>query len=389
MMQDDMSFSNWLIDLRRHFHIEPEISSQEKRTTEKICSVLREIGVQHSCFNESFGALGLIKGGHDGPTIGLRADIDALPIQELNNVPYRSKNKNVMHACGHDAHTAIMLGVAKKLAQNEIRRTLRGNVKFIFQPAEERINGAREVIRQGALDHPNVDRVVAGHMDPTLDTGIVGVFKDYGYAAADGFSLVIKGKGGHGGRPHETIDPIVSGAHFVTAIQGIVARNINPIEPAVISIGKFHSGNAGNVIPEIACIEGTVRTHSNEIREQILIRLQEIVHGLQTQYRVECTFDSVFETPACNCDREISQFMFQSAANVLGKDNIKWIPPTMGSEDFAFYAIERPSAIIRLGCRNTSKNIVAPLHSPYFDIDETVLEKGVNIFCQAVISYLS
>lgn len=389
MINFDPEFSGWLSGVRRDFHMHPELSNQEFRTTEKIFSILKELGIQFQTLHESTGAVALIKGGLPGPTIGLRADIDALPIKELNSVPYCSCVDNMMHACGHDANTAIMLGVAKIISEKKIYKNLKGNIKFLFQPAEEKINGADRMIAQGVLENPEVDRVIAGHMAPDLDVGTIGVFKRYGYAAADRFKLTISGKGGHAGRPHETIDPIVCGAHFMTAIQTIVSRNVNPIESAVISVGKFQAGSVGNVIPEKAFLEGTVRTHSDHIRDMVLDRLNIIIEGIQKQFNVRCDFEMVFETPSCNCDREVNDFMFQNASKVLGSENVKWIPPTMGSEDFAFFTKKKPSSIIRLGCRNREKNIISPLHSPYFDIDEKVLDNGVKVFCQAVISYLS
>ena len=325
MINIDPEFSEWLSGIRRDFHMHPELSNQEYRTTEKICSILSEFGIQYQTLPGSTGAVALIKGRIPGPTIGLRADIDALPIKELNSVPYRSCVDNMMHACGHDANTAIMLGVARTIVEKKLFEDLKGNIKFLFQPAEEKINGAEKMIDQGVLENPEVDRVIAGHMAPDLKVGSVGVFKRYGYAAADRFKLTISGKGGHAGRPHETIDPIVCGAHFITTIQTIVSWNVNPIESAVISVGKFQAGDVGNVIPETAFLEGTVRTHSDHIRDMIFVRLNMIIEGMEKQFNVKCKFENIFETPSCNCDRQVSEFMFRNASKVLGNKNVRWI----------------------------------------------------------------
>lgn len=389
MITIDPEFLDWISGVRRDFHMHPELSNQEYRTTQQICSILKELDIQVQTLPKSPGAVALIQGSSPGPTLALRADIDALPIQELNCASYRSCIGNKMHACGHDAHTAIMLGVARTIMEKNLFHKLKGNVKFLFQPAEEKIDGAHKMIKQGVLENPKVDRVIAGHMAPDLDIGTIGIFKRYGYAAAEQFELTITGKGGHAGRPHETIDPISCGAYFVTAIHTIVARNIDPIESAVVSVGKFQSGDVGNVIPESTYIEGTIRTHSERIREIVFNRLNDIVKGMQTLFNVRCNLKIIHETPSCNCDKSVNEFMYQSAQSIVGKENVKWLPPTMGSEDFAYFTKERPSSIIRLGCRNKEKKIISPLHSPYFDIDETVLEIGVKIFCEAIFSYLS
>lgn len=387
MIHIDPEFSEWLSKVRRDFHMHPELSAQEYGTTQKICSILNRWDIETRTFPDITGAVALIKGSRPGPTIGFRADIDALPIEELNPVPYRSRNNNMMHACGHDANTAIMLGVARAVIENNLPEKIKGNIKFIFQPAEEKLNGAESIIARGVLENPDVDWVIAGHMAPDMDLGTVGVFKKYGYASADLFKLTISGKGGHAGRPHETIDPIVCGAQFISDIQTIVARNIDPLEPAVISVGKFRAGDVGNVIPEKAVLEGTIRTHADHIRHIILTRLGSAIDGLQKQFGVRCHLEVIHETPPCNCDRAVSEFMFNRSKEILGEKNVKWLPPTMGSEDFAFFTKKRPSTIIRLGCRNKEKNIASPLHSPYFDIDETVLDTGVKIFYRAVYSY--
>ncbi len=388
-IQRDNTRQEWLSEVRRDFHAHPELSFEETRTTERICTLLTDMGLQADRLPESPGATALIKGEGHGPCLGLRADIDALPIRESNEVPYKSKQANMMHACGHDANIAIMLGVARTLAQNKNDQYFNGSVKFIFQPAEERSHGARTTISQGVLENPRVDRILAGHMAPDLDVGTIGIFKNKGYAAADLFFLTITGRGGHGGRPHETRDPLTAGAYFVTTLQTLVARNMDPVDPAVVSLGKFHSGDVGNVIPETAVLEGTIRTHTTSARNLIIKRLSELARGIETLFEVKCRLDIETETPCCTNDEQVSSFLYDIGSDLLGKDRVQWLPPTMGSEDFAFFTRERPGAIVRFGCRNTARNIVAPLHSPYFDIDESVLDIGVQLFHRALTAYLA
>jgi amidohydrolase len=389
MIAVDPKLQQWLSDTRRDFHLHPEISHTEKRTTQKIIEVLTGLKIDAQPFSDMTGAVGLIEGKSKGPTIALRADIDALPVQELCDVAYKSQNPGVMHACGHDANTTIMLGVAKSLMESGRHRDLKGNVKFLFQPAEERCAGARAMIERGVLDNPRVDRIIAGHMSPDLPAGKVGIFRGLGYASADRFDLVITGKGAHGARPEEGNDPIVAGAHFVSSIQSIVARNIKPTEAAVITVGKFNSGAAENVIPESAHLAGSIRTLSEDIRTKVHQRLTEIAAGLEKTFTVNAEFHILEGVPTLENDIGVADFLFEVSQSVLGSENVQYLPPIMGSEDFSYFTRQRPSAIMRLGCTNSEKGLTARLHSPHFDIDEQVLGVGVAIFSAAVIRFLS
>ena len=385
----DPKLQQWLVDTRRDFHMYPEISHKEKRTTNKIMEILTGLNIDAQPLSDLTGAVGLIEGKIKGPTIALRADIDALPVQELCDVAYKSQNPGVMHACGHDANTAIMLGVAKTLIESGRHKALKGNVKLLFQPAEERGAGAKAMIERGVLENPRVDRIIAGHMSPDLPAGKVGIFRGLGYASVDRFDLLITGKGAHGARPEEGNDPIVAGAQFVNSIQSIVARNIKPTDSAVVTVGKFSSGDAGNVIPETAHLAGSIRALSEDIRTKVHRRLTEIAAGLEIAFNVDCKFQILQGVPVLENDVPVAEFLFEVSQSVLGAENVHYLPTIMASDDFAYFTRQRPSAIMRLGCSNPEKGFTARLHSPYFDIDEEVLGVGVAIFSAAVIRFLS
>ena len=378
----------WLILIRREFHKCPELSGKEFMTTQKIVGVLEELGVETRTLPDLTGTVGLIRGVNAERTIALRADIDALPIDEMNDVPYRSLNTGVMHACGHDAHIAIMLGVAKAMIESRMPRELHGNVKFLFQPSEEEHSGARKMIEHEVLEYPHIDRIISGHVYPNIPTGVIGICPSVAHAAAVEFTLVIKGKAAHGARPQESIDPIVAGSYFVTAVQSIISRNIEPTQGAVITVGKFTAGNAANVIPENAEMEGTIRALTNEVMEQLVERVKIVAKGLEETFDVRCQLTFHRTTPSCVNDETVASFLRKTAEDVVGHDNVRLLGPSMGTDDFAFFAMERPAATIRLGCGNPRKGNIHPLHSPQFDIDEDVLIIAVNIFLEAVRRYL-
>jgi len=388
MKLDQTAFESWLVDIRRELHKYPETAFEEQRTSKKIAELLSDLGIGVTCFDDITGVVGLIRGEKEGPTIALRSDIDALPIQEMNDVPYRSVNPGKMHACGHEASAAILLGTAKYLVDSGMSKRLDGNVKFIFQPAEEVGAGARAMIERGVLENPKVDRIIAGHMDPNLPVGQIGHFKRLGYASADCLSLTITGKGGHGASPDACIDPIVAGAHFISQCQSIIARNIKPTHAGVISIGKLVAGDVSNAIPETACLEGSIRALSSEVRALILKRLQDVVKGIEIGFQVRCELRINPIVPCLTNDTEVAAFLHESAASVLGQDHVCYLDPIMGSEDFSHFTEACPGAIMRFGCSNGEKGLVHPLHSPYFDIDESVLATGVKVFVEAIRRYL-
>ncbi|MFW6147434.1 MAG: M20 metallopeptidase family protein [Thermodesulfobacteriota bacterium] len=384
MDEENGKLSDWLVVTRREFHMHPELSTEEKETAARIKKILRSLNVEAYDLQGFTGVVGLIQGKAPGKTIALRADMDALPVQELNEVPYKSQNNGIMHACGHDIHTTIMLGVAKAIQESGIAMNVKGNVKLLFQPAEEKGIGAREMIARGVLENPTVDEIFACHVSPELPVGTIGINPAQSHASADWFSLCIKGKGAHGAHPSDGIDPIVAGASLITALQSIVSLNIPPTETAVITVGRFTAGSAANVIPEEANLEGTIRTFRTDIRDQIIERLREMIRGIEKAFRVSCSLEIKEGMPACVNDRHVAEFLYDVASAVLGSENVSYIPPSTGSEDFALFAMEKPSALIRLGSGNKEKGLIHPLHSPLFDVDEEVLMVGVRVFVEAI-----
>ena len=379
----------WLVELRNDFHRHPELSAAETRTTRRICEVLSAFNVDISTFDDLTGVVGTVWGGKgtSGKTLALRADIDALPVQEVGGREYGSVVEGVMHACGHDANTAIMLGVARKIHETGLAKRIDGAVKFIFQPAEEKLGGAKSLIARGVLNNPRVDRIIAGHMDPNLQVGTVGVFSRVGHASSDPFELLIAGKGTHGARPHKGINPISAGGFFVTSLETILPRHISPAKSAVISVGTFQAGTAGNVIPDQAVIKGSIRTHDENVRKDILNALENLVRGIDIMFGTTSRLEIKPGAPLGVNDPEVCGFLHDASVAVLSEERVKTLPFIMGSEDFYYFTEQCPGAIMRLGCADKTKGANAPLHSPAFDIHEDVLETGVNIFFKAVEMY--
>lgn len=387
-MSSQNEFRKWICELRNDFHRHPELSTFEHRTTEKICEVLKTLNVPTRTFDDLTGAVGLLQGEKQGfgpdRTIALRADIDALPVQEPGNKSNKSLNDGVMHACGHDANTAIVLGVAKKIRDSGLLKKINGAVKFIFQPAEEKLGGAKAMIERGVLENPPVDQIIAGHMDANLPVGTVGLFDCTGHASSDPFELTVTGKGTHGARPHLGINPITAGGSFVAGLDSIIPRSISPAHSAVVSVGAFHAGVAGNVIPEKAVINGSVRTHDETVRKKILQGMENLARGIDSMFGTHC--DLVFESgaPVGLNDRDVCKSLKRVCVKVLGEEKVKVLPFIMGSDDFYYFTRQCPGAMMRLGCASLKDGITHPLHSPHFDIHEDVLEIGVNVMYAAV-----
>jgi len=393
MVTDKSEFKKWIRAVRNDFHQYPELSSVETRTTEQICKILKTFNIKFHTFDNLTGVVGLIQGGKQANkksrTIALRADIDALPMQEMVDKKYKSINKEAMHSCGHDANTAIVLGVAKKIRESKLLNKIDGSVKLIFQPAEEELAGAKSMIEKGVLENPKVDQIIAAHMDPNLSIGTVGVFTHIGHASSDPFELIISGKGSHGARPHKGINPITAGGFFVANLDSIIPRYISPAKSAVISVGTFHAGRAGNVIPEQAVIKGSVRTHDQAVKKGIIKAMEDMVKGIDNMFGTRCNLLFKEGAPLGVNDRDVCKSLFKASVDILGEKNVKTLPFIMGGDDFYYFAQKCPGAIMRFGCASKENGITHPLHSPYFDIHEDVLEIGVKILFRAVENFFN
>lgn len=381
------NISDFVVGIRRSFHMYPELGMEEFETSKKIKSVLKDLGIDFRDADGT-GVIATIYGNKEnGPTIGIRADMDALPVQEKKNVSYRSKTDGKMHACGHDAHCAILLGTARIL--NSIRDTLPGNVRLIFQPAEETCGGADRMIQEGALQNPEVGAVFGLHMDESINTGYIGVKYGKMYAASNPFKLIIKGSSSHGAYPHKGVDAIAISAQIVTALQTIVSREVNPVDSAVITIGAINGGNACNIICDEVVLDGIIRTIDYDTRVFVKKRLSKVAGGIAESMRGSCQLDIVEGYPCLINDDKMVDLIKSSASKILGADRIVMLDkPNLGVEDFAYFGKHVPSVFIKLGCRNEEKEIVYPAHSSMFDIDEDSLIIGVLAETQMVIDYL-
>jgi amidohydrolase len=373
-----------LIDLRRDFHRHPELGLKEFNTAKKVEGVLQALRLETRIFVNGTGVQGLLKGRKPGKTIALRADMDALPIQEETDLPYQSQNKGVMHACGHDAHTTMLLGAAMILSEKKVE--LEGNVVFIFQPAEEIGAGAKAMVEEGVLE--GVDSIFGLHVISTLPFGTFNYSTGALMAAGDFFDVKITGRGGHGGQPHLTVDPIIIATNAINAIQTIVSREVDPLESAVVSICKMEAGEAYNVIPETATFGGTIRSYKPELRESIPKRVKEILDGVVLGMRGNYEFNLVTKFPATITDEQMTAFVVNVAKGVLGEDKILIMKPLMGSEDFSFYLQEIPGTFAFLGVENKEKGIIYPQHHPKYNIDEDILPIGTALHVAVAWEYL-
>ncbi|MGB9811329.1 MAG: M20 family metallopeptidase [Dictyoglomus turgidum] len=376
-----------VINIRRDIHMYPELGFQEFRTSQLIASYLENLELEVRKNIAQTGVLGILRGKEEGKTILLRADIDALPLEELNDVPYKSKNKGIMHACGHDGHIAILLGTAKILAK--YKDQIKGIVKFAFQPAEELPpGGAEPMIKEGILENPYVDKVYALHLANHLKVGKIAVRKGFFCAQADAFTIKVKGRGGHGSTPDKCIDPIIISTHIVQALQEIPSREIDPHTPFVLSICKIQSGNTFNVIPEDAEIEGTVRTFDKNLAETISKRIETISKNIAEAFRGRAEIEYQFGYPPGKNDEKEAEFVKKIAEEVVGKENVIEDKPSMGGEDFSYFLEERPGAMFWLGSGNEERGLNHPHHSPYFDFDESAMAIGIEMFVRIVLENL-
>ncbi|WP_373479073.1 M20 family metallopeptidase [Geminocystis sp.] len=372
-----------LVHWRRRLHQYPELGFKEVLTADFIAEKLNDWGIEYQTSIAKTGIVATIKSHHQGKVLAIRADMDALPIQEENEVSYCSKHDGLMHACGHDGHTAIALGIAYYLAHN--RDKFQGIVKIIFQPAEEGPGGAKPMMEAGVLQNPAVDAIIGLHLWNNLPLGTIGVREGALMAAVECFKCEILGKGGHGAIPNQTIDSIVVGSHIVNALQTIVSRNISPIDSAVVTVGTFHSGTALNVIADTARISGTVRYFNPTLEKYIGERIEAIISGICQSHGAKYKLDYWQLYPPVINHPRITQLV-KSVALEIVETPLGVVPEcqTMGGEDMSFFLQEIPGCYFFLGSANAQKGLDYPHHHPRFDFDETALSLGVEIFARCV-----
>jgi amidohydrolase len=378
----------WLREVRRDFHKHPEPRFKETRTAAKVAEHLRNFDLEVKTGIGGTGVVGLLRGTSPGRTFAIRADMDALPIQEETGADYCSRTPGFMHACGHDAHMTMALGVARVLASSSALQNQRtGHIKFIFQPGEEGGHGAREMISDGVLENPKVDRIVAAHVAPLIPFGTVGIYLQEACASADAFYIKITGKGAHAAYPHLSQDPVLGGAQLITAIQSIVSRNTDPSQGLVVSVTLVQAGTATNVIPEEIMIAGTIRALNEDVRKYAMKRLEELANFICHAHDLRCQVSYGEGYPIMRNHEPISRFVAGAATEMLGEDKVIIRQPKFGSEDFAYFLERCPGAGYELGCSNEAKGITNMLHTPQFDIDEDVLPLGVELYLRLIEKY--
>ena len=390
---------NTIIDLRHQIHQYPELGNREYKTAKLVAKHLRSLGIKVETDIAHTGVVGVLKGNKPGPVVAVRADMDALPVTEETDLPFKStvkttyldKEVGVMHACGHDIHTSVQLGVASVLAS--MKRSLPGTVKFIFQPAEEgpppgEEGGAELMLKEGVFDNPKPSAVFGLHTHAALEVGELGLTIGPAMAAVDQFIITIKGKQSHGAYPHKSVDPIIMATEVVTAFQTIRSRSLSPLEPSVVTVGIIRGGERFNIIPEEVHLEGTVRTYDPEVQDMVEKRMNEILKGITLAYGGSFELNYDRGTPATINDPELCKQMIPTLERVVGKDNLKMMDPVMGGEDFAIFANEVPGIYYRLG-------VVKPgttsgwIHTPTFRADDSCLEVGIRAMSNMVVDYLT
>ncbi len=376
------------VAIRRHLHQYPELSFQEHQTSAFVQSRLAELGIPYRIMAET-GVVGEITGdlASADRVVALRADMDALPIQEVEGRPYGSKHAGIMHACGHDAHTASLLAAARIL--KKLTPHFGGTIRLIFQLGEERLpGGASLMIKEGVLENPKPEAVVGQHVMPQLPVGKVGFRAGKYMASTDELYMTVTGRGGHGAQPQQNIDPVVITAHIITALQQVVSRFADPRIPSVLSFGKVIAEGATNIIPNAVYLEGTFRTLDEEWRKEAHQRMRKIAEGIADSMGASCDFDIRVGYPFLVNDEQLTQQTRQSAEEYLGVENVLDLDVWMAGEDFAYYSQIADACFYRLGTGNTERGITAAVHTPSFDIDEGALEIGAGLFAYIALRRL-
>lgn len=378
-----------IIRFRRFLHMNPELSNREFNTSQAVATKLLSLDMEVKTGVAKTGVVALLRG-QPGFTVAVRADMDALPIQEMNDIPFKSLNPGVMHACGHDVHTSIAVGTAVVL--NTLKNKLHGNVKFLFQPAEEgpppgEEGGAALMIKEGALENPTAGAIFGLHVWPQ-PLGNVYFSSGSIMASSDWFRVTIKGKSAHGARPHEGKDAIAAASHVIVGLQSIVSRRVSPTDPAVLTIGKIEGGTKSNIIADEVTFEGTVRTLNNNTRNRIRIMIEDIIRGITQSFRMSYIFDYKKGSPPVYNHPELVELMRPTLVGLLGRHHVKGLAPQMVAEDFAYYCREIPGFFFLLGVRSPRHKTMSPLHSPTFNPDERCIPLGIKIMCHLVLDCL-
>ena len=381
-------YSNEAVLHRRHLHANPELSYQEYKTAKYVADQLKSFGLSPKEGIATTGVLAEIKGRNpDKKSIALRADMDALPITEANNVSYKSKAPGVMHACGHDVHTSSLLGTARIL--HDIKDNFEGTVRLLFQPGEEKTpGGASYMIRDGALKNPQPSGIIGQHVFPLLPVGKVGFREGMYMASCDEIYLKVIGKGGHGAAPDLAIDPIIMSSHILIALQQVVSRNANPKQPTVLTFGRIIGEGATNIIPDEVSIAGTFRAMNEEWREAALQKIKKMAESIAEGMGGRCEVDISRGYPYLQNNPELTRRLKKAAEDYVGKENVVDLDITLGAEDFAYYSQIIPASFYRLGTRNDSKGITSYVHTPTFDIDEAALKLGPGLMAWMAIQEL-
>lgn len=375
-----------LVSLRRQLHQHPELAFEEHETAKAVRAFLDKLGVKYRSGIGRTGVVALIEGAKPGRTVGIRADMDALPIVEQTGLPFASRVPGKMHACGHDVHTVIALGVAAALS--EMKDQLRGRVKLIFQPAEETLSGAQAMIADGVLDDPKMDVVLGYHNWPAVEAGKVGYNAEVVMASADAFDITLKGREGHGAHPHMGIDALAAAALLVSQMQTIVSREVKPISPAVVTVGELHAGTARNIIAGTATLKGIVRTMEAGLSEKIEQAMRRMLEGIKTGMRVDYALDWKRVAPALRNHPPTLERLLKSAREVLGSDNVHELPePSMGSEDFAWFAERLPAAHLRIGSK--IEGLDTAIHRANYDCNDLAIAVGVRVMTRAALELSS
>ena len=378
-------YKDYIIEKRRYFHMNPEPSFNEYDTSKVVQEELTKIGIPFEIFAKT-GIIATIKGQNPGKSVLLRADMDALEVCEKNNVSYKSQKEGLMHACGHDGHIAMLLGAAHVL--NEIKNDISGEIKLFFQPAEEVAKGAKAVIEESKITD-FIDAAFAIHLWQGVPVGKISLESGARMAAADLFSIKVKGKSGHGSMPHETIDAVVVASAIVMNLQHLVSRNTNPLDTLVVTVGKLTAGTRHNIIAGEALLEGTIRSFSDEVWKKIPEQIERVVKNTAAAYNAEAEIDLVRATPPLVNNQDISDILKASAEKLYGEEVVTKYEKTPGGEDFAYFTQAVPGALAFVGIRNDEKGINSPHHNETFDMDEEALEMGANLYAQFAIDFLN